>query len=367
MNDQIKICWYRTKVDKAVMSALMKPSDAKAFRQVILQLGLFALTAALAYLAFLNISISNLAWSLPLLALALFVHGTFSTFLGGGIPMHELCHKTPFRTKMWNEVFLRIYCFFGWNDYVSYRVSHVKHHQFTVHTEHDGEVVLPYKLDWDSVKFILGQLTVDPKQMVGVIGGFVRTAFGDTYAGTFFKREWLKRVLPESNVAACAERRRWARIVLSGQILLAALFVATGHWFLIVVVNLAPFYCGWLLTLCGMPQHIGMTPNVPDFRLCCRTYTCSWFPAFLYWNMQYHLEHHMFPSVPFDNLGQLRKAIAHDLPPATHGLWTTWKEIIPILKKQREDSSYSFVPVLPGSNGEVANDLQILTEVGAAG
>jgi hypothetical protein len=31
MNEQIKINWYRTKVDKAVMSGLMKRSDGTTF------------------------------------------------------------------------------------------------------------------------------------------------------------------------------------------------------------------------------------------------------------------------------------------------------------------------------------------------
>ncbi len=55
----------------------------------------------------------------------------------------------------------------------------------------------------------------------------------------------------------------------------------------------------------------------------------------------------MFPAVPFYNLPALRKAIAHDLPPATQGLWATWREIIPVLKNQRENPDYVFVPGLP--------------------
>src|SRR6187397_1653510 len=99
MNEQIKINWYRSTVNKEVMSALMKCDDAKAFRQVFLQIALFAVTAALTWFAFLHVQKTTWIWSVPLLAAALFVHGTCSTFLGGGIPMHELCHKTPFRTK----------------------------------------------------------------------------------------------------------------------------------------------------------------------------------------------------------------------------------------------------------------------------
>jgi len=70
--------------------------------------------------------------------------------------------------------------------------------------------------------------------------------------------------------------------------------------------------------------------------------------------MQYHVEHHMFPSVPFYNLPRLRQAIAHDLPPAPHGLWATWKELLPIIKKQKENPSYVYVPPIPRVPAEPA-------------
>ncbi len=72
--------------------------------------------------------------------------------------------------------------------------------------------------------------------------------------------------------------------------------------------------------------------------------------------MQYHVEHHMFPSVPFYNLPKLRKVIVNDLPPAPHGLWATWKEIISILKIQKRDPSYCFIAKLPSNNGDHVDD-----------
>ncbi|MEY3775269.1 MAG: hypothetical protein RLZZ129_2049, partial [Verrucomicrobiota bacterium] len=62
MNESIKINWYRCKVDKALMSELMRRSDARAFLQVIPQLGLYALTGTLAYLAFLHLTAANWPW-----------------------------------------------------------------------------------------------------------------------------------------------------------------------------------------------------------------------------------------------------------------------------------------------------------------
>jgi fatty acid desaturase len=356
MNEQIKINWYRCKVDKKVMSELMKTSDARGFRQVFLQMGLFCTTFTLAYLAFLQVNAANWMWSVPVLLLAVFVHGTFTSFMGKtAAPVHELCHKTPFKTKWLNEFFLRLYSFIGWSDYIWFRPSHVKHHQATVHEDHDGEVVLPQRLDWQSVKFFATNLTCNPHYIYCTVCEWARSARGSE-ADWKAKNEWTNKVLPESNAAVRREHRNWARFVLSGHIALAALFIATGHWFFIVLFTFGTFYAGWLNTLCWIPQHIGLSPNVPDFRLCCRTYTVGWLPAFLYWNMQYHVEHHMFPAVPFYNLPKLRKAIEHDLPPAPHGFWATWKEILPILQRQKEDPTYVYVPRIPQNSGDRVGD-----------
>ena len=65
MNEQIKINWYRSKVDKAVMSELMKRHDGKALRQALLHLGLYACTGTAAYLAYGSISQANWVWMVP--------------------------------------------------------------------------------------------------------------------------------------------------------------------------------------------------------------------------------------------------------------------------------------------------------------
>ena len=369
MNDQIRISWYRTRVDKAVMSGLMRRSDTRGFAQVIPQLGLYAATGTLAFLAYQNIQPENWHWAVPVLLLALFVHGTFASFFGG-TACHELCHKTPFRTQFWNDFFLTIYAFLSWFDPVSYRVSHVKHHQVTVHHDHDGEVVLPNGLNMHGIKFVVTALVCDPMASVRMVGKWLRAARGDLSGGIWsFSPKWIATILPGENTKLRREQRNWARSLVIGHLLLAILFVATGNWILIVIVTFGCQYSGWLQTLCGAPQHAGMTPDVPDFRLCCRTYTCGWLPAFLYWNMQYHVEHHMFPAVPFYNLPRLREAIQHDLPPAPHGLLATWMEMLPILKRQREEPGYFFSPPLPAgeSNGVLVVDGILRNEAACSG
>ncbi len=361
MAEKTKISWYRCKVDRAVMRELMRKSDAKGLAQVIPSLLIYATTGTMAFLAFNHLNANNWAWALPLTLLALLVHGTFARF-HGGIACHELSHKTPFASAWLNTLVMRIFAFLGLFDYIGFRASHIRHHQSTVHADHDGEVVLPQGLDWYGVRFVLKQLIFDPVRVFNLIRFWIAAAAGRTDRDGFFPATWLTTVIPETNPELRRDFRNWARVVLFGHLALVVLFIATGHWYLILIVTLGCHISGWFEALCGIPQHIGLQPNVNDFRLCCRTYTCSKFTGFCYWNMQYHIEHHMFPAVPFYNLPKLREAIKGDLPPATHGLWATWKEILPLQQRQREDPTWYYIPPLPQSEGEHVSDATVLAE-----
>ena len=118
---------------------------------------------------------------------------------------------------------------------------------------------------------------------------------------------------------------------------------------LIPVITLAPFCGGWLAMLCNAPQHMGLRDNVTDFRLCTRTIILSFPVRFLYWNMNYHIEHHMYAAVPCYKLRRLHEIIKHDLPACPEGLWATWRELFAIQRKQAADPAYQYCVQLPPS------------------
>lgn len=101
--------------------------------------------------------------------------------------------------------------------------------------------------------------------------------------------------------------------------------------------------------LLNATQHVGLSDNVPDFRLCARTFLVNPFFGFLYWQMQYHIEHHMYAAVPFYNLPRLHRLIRHQLPEPTRGIIATWRQIGSILARQKTDPDYTYKPPLPES------------------
>jgi len=338
-----KISWYRSPIDPAVLSELMERDDFKGWRQTISHLGFFFLTAGVAVYIWSEIDQSNWMWMVPLLVFVLFIHGTMGPFMGL-IAVHELQHRTVFRSKFLNEIFEVIYAFISWSDYIWYQQSHAIHHRATCHDQYDGEVQLPVRFSYKRWRFWLGMLAWNPTDT------WARVKSVWNHANGRVRGDWYQFVLPEEDARLRMRHRRWARVLLCGHLMLALLFMVMGYPFLIVVFTFGTFYCRWLGFLCGLPQHYGLSSNAPDFRVNTRTFTCSWLPAFYYWNMQYHLEHHMYPAVPFHNLPKLRAIIGFDLPVATHGLYQTWRQILSIRKKSLADSDYQFVPEIPPKN-----------------
>ncbi len=356
--DDAHINWHRTKVDPVAMRALIKRSDWQGLRQTLGHLGLFTLTGTLAFLAFSQIRTSNWYWSVPLLLLALFAHGTVGNFTGG-TACHELSHKTPFKSPRLNALFLHIFAFLSYWDHIWFEPSHIKHHEVTVHRDYDGEVVLPAKFTFQDWKFWLGLFAWNPQNTWTIYKNWFQKARG------LLPDDWSRHVMPASNVALQRQHRRWARFLLLAHLALAVSFIATGNWILVFIVNLGSHYCAWLGYLTGTPQHYGMSYNVPDHRLCCRTYTSRGLPAFLYWNMQYHIEHHMFPLVPFFNLPKLHELVKHDMPPAPHGLRETWKQMLEIHRRTKTEPDFCYAPPLPSVPGEFTDNKQLRREAGS--
>ena len=98
--------------------------------------------------------------------------------------VHELSHGTPFKTKWLNEFFYRIFCFFTWNNYLHFRVSHMKHHQFTVHRGFDREVILE-PIPFTAVDF-LSWFTFSYKKFAMIIFPNIAHFFGRADDDFFF-------------------------------------------------------------------------------------------------------------------------------------------------------------------------------------
>ena len=126
--------------------------------------------------------------------------------------------------------------------------------------------------------------------------------------------------------------------------------VAARSWLPLLFCPLARLYGGWLHQMFSLTQHAGLAENVRDHRLNTRTVEMNPVFQFLYFNMNYHIEHHMFPMVPFHALPRLHARVEDVLPRTYSGLIEAFREIVPALVKQSRDANYFVlreVPVRP--------------------
>jgi fatty acid desaturase len=159
--------------------------------------------------------------------------------------------------------------------------------------------------------------------------------------------EWQHALFSESLPALRRRFFGWARLLFAGHALTIAVSFYFGLWLPPVQTTFASFYGGWLLCFCSHSQHIGLRDNVPDFRLCCRTFEVNPIVRFLYWHMNYHAEHHVYAAVPCYHLRRLHGLIRDALPPVPNSLVPMWRQIVSILKRQRIDPGYQYEAPLP--------------------
>ena len=94
-------------------------------------------------------------------------------------------------------------------------------------------------------------------------------------------------------------------------------------------------------------QHGGLADNVLDHRMNSRTVYINPISRFIYWNMNYHIEHHMFPMVPYHALPRLHELIKGDLPSPTPSMWAAYREIMPAWLRQLKGEDYFLLRELP--------------------
>jgi len=108
-------------------------------------------------------------------------------------------------------------------------------------------------------------------------------------------------------------------------------------------------YGAWHMLMTGLIQHCGLAENVTDHRLNSRTVYMNPVSRWIYWNMNYHVEHHMFPMVPYHALPRLHEVLKHDLPAANPSIWDAYREAIPAVLRQAREPDYYIRKPLPAT------------------
>ncbi len=315
-----KIRWKRLPIPPEDMKRFTARSNFKGLLQSLSFLGLFVLTGGTAYIAYIQKS-----W--VLMSIALYLHGTFYPF-APFFAIHELTHNTVFRSKYLNNIMIWIYGLFAWvmNPY-SFRLSHRRHHFYTLHCKHDGEEPRSRRFSWKDPTLWLSffRFFYIKNCFIHISRLLLIRPQGIGCNGPRFS-EWENYVMREKGAPKDWQAAKtWALVCLLFHFLFSIWAIWSGNWFLIVVVTLSPFYGGyWYASLIGTHMHTAVEDNVGDWRKCCRSVKLDPFSSFLYWHMENHIEHHMFAAVPCYNLKRFSKYIHKNFAesfPKPLGFW----------------------------------------------
>ena len=315
--------WFKPEIDKKTLKALSKRSDFEGWKHIII------FFSALLSLGLLSVYFWN-TWFFVLFYLA------YCTVWGGADAIwHECGHRTAFKTRRINDFFYNIASFMNNFEPVRWRWSHSLHHSYTASIDpHDYEVDGSIFAKHTLLSFLIGFL---PGINLLTLHKSLHLEIIKHALGTHTKV--MVDCIPEDQRSKCINSSRifvllWIAILLSG--------ILTNS-ILPILLFLLPTFFRSLNMIWGLTQHMGLKEDTKDHRESTRSVRLNPIFSFIYWKMEYHIEHHMFPMVPSYNLPKLYDVIQDQLPkPQT--LFEAYKEIIPAVIKKSKNPEY-YIPV----------------------
>ncbi|MGL6132769.1 MAG: fatty acid desaturase [Prochlorococcaceae cyanobacterium] len=267
-------------IERSRLAELNELRDGPAAGRLLAHLGLIAA--------------GGLLWGQQALPLALRLAGlvasgvALATAFAG---LHECSHRTAFRSKRVNDAAAWLLGLLSFYNATTYRRYHQWHHRYTHQPGLDPE------LD-DPVPTSLGAYLLEIsgwQWWTGKLRGHARLLWGDLSTVPYLNPQVILQV----------RRSAWLQAAVYLALALLSLIHANGFLLMFWLLPLAvgqPFVRFVLLA-----EHSGCsfsTKGTSNTRTTLTSAPVRW----LMWNMPFHAEHHLYPSLPFHAL------------PAAHGL-----------------------------------------------
>ncbi len=310
------------KLDRAVLKQLGERNDADGLKWLATWAVFLIVTGGALYWTLY--AASSPLWVIP----ATIAFGSVLALPGYALS-HECAHATAFRTKWLNETCYWVASLIYFEPPHHRRIAHGRHHSHTWVEGLDAQITFhsPMKF-WGWLQEISGI-----GQLIYSIGLVLRNAVGrpDAYQRRYCKPEDLSRIRRESWLFAA---------ILLG---LAVVAIAGQNW-IVTFILLPRLVGGVAMGYFVVLQHAEAERNTPDIRESTRSVSTTWLGRFLYMNMSYHVEHHLYPSIPFHALPALSDALAGQLPEPDPGtLRTNWELLKLVVRRSLGRPSRSAV------------------------
>ena len=318
--------WFQPRIDPSRRRELQQRRDGRAARDTLLWLGLLVLAA---WVAWWSLGVDGVIWAQAIPAFLI-----YGALYGGASDArwHECGHGTAFRTRWVNEVVYHLACFMLWRGPTLWRWSHHRHHTDTIIVGRDAEIAYPRPTSVWRAAWMFVHLEGSARLLIRLVRHATIGLDPDAVD-----------LIPEP------DRRRavWEARVMVGLLLGVVVWSGVaGSIAPLLFIGLPTVFGGWLMVFFGITQHAGLQVDVLDHRLNTRTVLMNPVLRFLYLNMNYHVEHHLLPSVPYHALPELHAEIADQLAPPLPSTWAAYRSIFGALRHQTNDPEWE-IPVVP--------------------
>ena len=311
--------WFKCDIDRKTLKALSKRAD----RPAILHFG--AYFTVLACLSAALVHTWGSWWAVGVMML----YSAVWSF--GNAAGHEACHGTPFRSHGLNQALLYLCSWMLSWEPVSLKWVHARHHTHTSDVGSDAEYLLPNPVRWlDILSLACGwnQVWHYNKELVQLAVGhanhFIRVSVPETELPRVFRN---------------------ARLFLGSYIAIIGIAVWMQSWLPICLLLLPRALGAPVHGVLRITQHGALATGIKDHRFTTRTMSLNPVLQFFYCNMNYHVEHHMFPMVPFHALKRLHETVREQMPIPSKGVFGAMGEVFATKSRQKEAPGYVLQPV----------------------
>ncbi len=265
------------------LRALSPRIDREGLRQCAGHIGLLAVTTALVYAA-------SGWWLIP----AMLAHGIALVALFA--PLHEASHQTVFRTHRANRALAFLAGLVLMLPPTWFFRFHLAHHRYTQDVERDPELAEPKPRTLARYAWIITGIP------------YWRSALANLARLSLGRVQGMDYVSARQTPAIVREARVFVGVYAATAAVAIALssMAPLTYWLLPVLMG-QPFLRLYLLA-----EHTGCA-ETDDGLTNTRTTLASAPVRWLMWNMPYHAEHHLYPSVPFHALPALHRDIREHL------------------------------------------------------
>ena len=285
------------RIDRRRLKSLARRSDRPGLTYLAVWALAMALTGSLVWLALGTLYV----WP------AMFLFGVVMSVPSYSLS-HETAHGTAFRTRWLNETVFWVMSLLYGEEPLHRRYTHTNHHTYTWYVGRDSQMPFDTPLDFKGWLYDVSGLSVH--------------VFQARVLWQLSTRRYTQLMRAVSPAAELPKMTRNARIFSLFYLGIAA-SIATGFawplWFYVLPRLLG----GPVMLMFNIIQHAELQENSPSIVESTRSFRTNRVGRFLYLNMNNHVEHHLYPQVPFYSLPKLHEEVADRTPAPDPGFWRT--------------------------------------------